>query len=383
MMKVRLFFMLVLFCGCAFIAFSQSQTSDHIVISAIHDSDGNAISVIPVDGSTCMLTFSLVGGQDNAERLYTAYNLDVRLPYGMEVCHENGVPLVSLPDDFSLYASGIGSLSHSLSASVLSNGNVRIACFSGRNANLTKTAGDMFQMPVRIASPYVCPGTHEICITGQNLTVKENAQKFVPADRSETIAIAEGEAGLKLVISAETCFSTCVLPFDANVPEGVKAFSCSEYSGETVYLHKVTDLQAFTPYILYAPLGYSGTLTGTLSAEAYRQKVTDGIVRAGYLSGAVTPQTITAGFVLQQLEQGLKFYFTDGESFLIPSGKCWLELTKSNARALSFQMVDTEAGVAGPFAAEEADDVLYDLSGRRIKRAWRGVYIQNNRKVIK
>ena len=381
-MKLKLLFLMVVLCGCTLSAFSQSQTSDQIVVSAVQDSEGNSVSAIPVDGSVCTLSFSLVGGQDDANRLYTAYNLDVQLPLGMEVCHEEGVPMVGLPSDFSLYAAGISSLTHSLSATVLGDGKVRIACFSGRNANFSKTSGALFQMMVRISSPYASPGTHQIHLTGQNLTVKENAQKFVPSDRTETITIAEGETSVQLVIPAETGYSTCVLPFDAPLPDGVKAFSCNSHADETVYLERVTSLQAYTPYILYAATGYSGKLSGTLSATAYASSVTDGIVRNGYLCGAISPQTITSGFVLQHLEEGLKFYFTAGETFLIPSGKCWLELSKSNARALTFKITDPETGLTLPVAVGKDAD-FYDLSGRRIENPAKGVYIQKNRKFIK
>ena len=369
-------------CCCTFMVKGQS-TTDYISLSAMLDKEGNACQVIPVDGSNCTLIFSLVGGQDETSRVYTAYNLDVQLPYGMEVCLEEGVPSVSLPDDFSLYASGISSLSHTLSSALLGSGKVRIACFSGRNANFTKTSGTLFQMQVRITSPYVCPGAHDIIITGQNLTVRENAQKYIPADRSESVSIAEGEASLQLVIPAETCYSTCVLPFDAPIPDGVKAFTCSSHSGETVYLQRASSLQAYTPYILYAPTGYTGTLSGSLSAAAYQAAVTDGMVRSGYLCGAVSPQTITTGFVLQQLEEGLKFYFTAGETFLIPSGKCWLEISKSNARALSFQVVDSETGIPSRVEDTDKQTLLYDLSGRKSHFPLKGIYIQKNRKFVK
>lgn len=246
-MKLKLLFLMAVICGYTLPIFSQSQTADHIVVSAVLDSEGNSVSAIPVDGSVCTLSFSLVGGQDDANRLYTAYNLDVQLPLGMEVCHEEGVPMVGLPSDFSLYAAGISSLTHSLSATVLGDGKVRIACFSGRNANFSKTSGALFQMMVRISSPYASPGTHQIHLTGQNLTVKENAQKYVPSDRTETITIAEGETSVQLVIPAETGYSTCVLPFDSPLPSGVKAFSCNSHADETVYLERVTSLRAYTP----------------------------------------------------------------------------------------------------------------------------------------
>ena len=363
---------------------SQSQqTADYITMSAVQDMEGNLLSMVPVDGSNCILTFSLVGNQDDSDRRYTAYNLDVELPFGMEVCYQDGSPLITMPNDFSIYASGIGTLSHTVSGSILSNGHVRVACFSGRNANLTKATGDLFQMVVRISSPFVCPGEQQIGIIGQNLTTQANAQKYEPTDRRESITLAEGKVSVSLAIPAEVGYSTCVLPFDASIPEGLKAFGCSEVSGETLYLQSVTALQAYTPYILYAKTGYSGTLSGEITASQYHQHVTDGMVRSGYLCGAIKPQTVTTGFVLQQLDAGLKFYFTAGEEFLIPSGKCWLEVSENQTRVLSFRVKDNETFIDRPHAGSNSDAPIFDLTGRRVVHSFSGIYIQGNHKHIK
>lgn len=382
--KFRYIALFMLLAGLATGIHAQSShTADYISLSAVQDAEGNSLSAIPVDGSSCNLIFSLVGDRDDASRRYTAYNLDIELPFGLEVCHQDGSPLIALPNDFSIYATGISGLSHSVSASILSNGHVRVACFSGRNAHFAKTTGILFQMPVRVSSPFVCPGTQQIRISGQNLTVQENAKKYIPADRSESISLAEGEVSVNLAIPAEVGYSTCVFPFDATVPEGLKAFCCNETAGETLYLQHVVKLKAYTPYILYAKMGYSGTLSGSISTVSYRQNVANGKVRSGYLCGAVTPQAITTGFVLQSLDAGVKFYFTAGESFLIPSGKCWLEIAESQARALSFQIKNNETQINTPHSDLETKAPLFDLRGRRVSHPLPGIYIQGNRKLLK
>lgn len=382
--KFRYIALFMLLAGLATGMYAQSShTADYISLSAVQDAEGNSLSAIPVDGSSCNLIFSLVGDRDDASRRYTAYNLDIELPFGLEVCHQDGTPLIALPNDFSIYATGISALSHSVSASILSNGHVRVACFSGRNAHFAKSTGILFQMPVRVSSPFVCPGTQQVRISGQNLTVQENAKKYIPVDRSEFISIAEGEVRVNLAIPAEVGYSTCVLPFDATVPEGLMAFSCSNLEKGNIILEPEPLLRAYNPYILYANRGFSGILSGAISVAKYQQSVNNGKVRSGYLCGAVNPQTITTGFVLQSLDAGVKFYFTAGESFLIPSGKCWLEIAENQARFLSFQVRDNETLINTPHSNLDTKVPLFDLIGRRASHPLSGIYIQGNRKLVK
>ena len=382
--KFRYIALFMLLAGLATGIHAQSShTADYITLSAVLDAEGNLLSAIPVDGSSCNLIFSLVGDRDDANRRYTAYNLDIELPFGLEVCHQDGSPLIALPNDFSIYATGVSTLSHSVSASILSNGHVRVACFSGRNAHFAKSTGILFQMPVRVSSPFVCPGTQQVRISGQNLTVQENAKKYIPVDRSEFISIAEGEVRVNLAIPAEVGYSTCVLPFDATVPEGLMAFSCSNLEKGNIILEPEPLLRAYNPYILYANRGFSGILSGAISVAKYQQSVNNGKVRSGYLCGAVNPQTITTGFVLQSLDAGVKFYFTAGESFLIPSGKCWLEIAESQARFLSFQVRDNETLINTPHSNLDTKVPLFDLIGRRASHPLSGIYIQGNRKLVK
>ncbi len=59
-------------------------------------------------------------------------------------------------------------------------------------------------------------------------------------------------------------FATLILPFDADVPSGVEAYTISGVTGKQVNLSQVTTLKANTPYILYNGESTSN-LKGTLS----------------------------------------------------------------------------------------------------------------------
>ena len=67
-----------------------------------------------------------------------------------------------------------------------------------------------------------------------------------------------------------------------------------------VVLSEVTQLAAYTPYILYSASGYTGTLKGAVDASQYGEVVSDGLLR-----GAIAPQKRKDGYVLQDFGKGI------------------------------------------------------------------------------
>jgi hypothetical protein len=139
-------------------------------------------------------------------------------------------------------------------------------------------------------------------------------------------------------------------------------------------------MQAFTPYIVYAPNGFDGTLTGTVDAERYQETVTN-----GYLSGTVVKTEITGdagNYVLQNQGEGPMFYRVGDTSFAIPAGKCWLTLPASLQGVAAFQLHRPTGIETIPVSSLDAN-IIYDLSGRRIAQPAKGVYIVGGKKVVK
>ncbi len=125
-------------------------------------------------------------------------------------------------------------------------------------------------------------------------------------------ATVQGQAGLNI-----DSWATGVFTFSTALPEGLQAFSCDEVVGDYLILEKVEAIEANTPYILFAEAegGYKGTLSGIV-VETEEEIVTDCL-----LSGALTEQTITSGYVLQKQGEVCQFYLVNSD-ITIPSGKC-------------------------------------------------------------
>lgn len=315
---------------------------------------------------------------ENATMNYVAYQMDIVLPDGVELAYYDGEPDIYI-DDVTLYPNKRGTPYHSLAVKV-NKGFISVMCYDGSgNRPFSGTSGELFLVGV-VASPYVKPG--DIKVELRNVTFSDVDLNGPTYDSFEpsTVGTASNTSTLTLKVSASNKFSTAILPFDAELPVGLEAYSCESTNGENLVLSNQTSMKAFTPYILYAPNGYEGTLSGTVDAEKYAKQVTE-----GYLTGTVVAHEVTGGeghYVLQNQGEGPMFYRVGDTYFGIPAGKCWLTLPASAQGVASFQLHRPTGIETIPVSTLDAN-AIYDLSGRRIAHPSKGVYIVGGKKVVK
>lgn len=311
---------------------------------------------------------------------YTAYGVDIQLPVGLDVAQEGGVPGVFMAEN-EMYPKSWNKYSHSVSASFPNskdNSHIRVACLSTSNALLASTSGTLFR--VYVTRTYK-EGTWPLgFINLYAVELNKVGQPYEAPDKETIVLVHSGETTLSLNVSAANHWSTCILPFTAAVPEGVKAYTVSSYDTENLNLKEEKTMEAYTPYILYSENGYQGTLSGTVDASGYPEKgYTDGSV----LKGAIVAQTVKNGYVMQKQDGEVMFYkIKEGDSFSVPAGKCWLELPESSAKALSFTFED-ETGIDTVRPAVKTSDI-YLIDGRRVSEPQPGkLYIKGGAKYVK
>ena len=346
-------------------------TNDHITV--------NDVTLVPGSTDTYQVEISLVGSQ-----IYTAYQMDILFPPGVDVVVDEDGPYVVLWDgDGCIYPYVRKKLVHSLSSSygVVSNKLLRISCSDDMNRVLTATSGKLLYFLVK-ASPYLKPGDVVLKVTNLDFITKEKSQKYSCKDQTLTLH-AKAESTATLSVNGSSHYGTCVLPFAVSpLPDGVKAYSAKgiDDTGQLVVLDEVTQLAAYTPYILYSTSGYTGSLKGTVDASQYGEVVRDGLLR-----GAIAPQKRKDGYVLQDLGEGAKFYAMDGVEFLIPEGKCWLEMPKAQASAPQYGIqIGTTTAITAPTTSASAHGKIYTLDGKQVKTMQPGgIYVVNGKKVLK
>lgn len=348
-------------------------TNDYITV--------NDVTLVPGSADTYQVEISLVGSQ-----IYTAYQMDILFPPGVDVVVDEDGPYVDLWDgDGCIYPHVRKKLVHSLSPSygVISDKLLRISCSDDMNRVLTATSGKLLYFLVKV-SPYLKPGDVVLKVTNLDfITItKENSQKYSCKDQTLTLH-AKAESTVNLSVSGSSHYGTCVLPFAVSpLPDGVKAYSAKglDDTGQLVVLDEVTQLAAYKPYILYSESGYTGSLSGTVDANKYGEVVSDGLLR-----GAIALQKRTDGYVLQDFGEGAKFYAMDGVEFLIPEGKCWLEMPAAQASAPQYGIqIGATTGITAPTTPASAHGKIYTLDGKEVKTMQPGgIYVVNGKKVLK
>ena len=391
--RILLFLVFVCIASGAFAdnTYHQKETDDYVTL-------GN-LTVEPGKDEVYQLTVNLNGTQ-----IYTAFEMDIKLPSGLEpvmVKDSKGVmrPKVWLwmgeNTVFSLIEGpGYNIPSHTLIASYGAVGKniLRMSCYSGTVENFTATSGTLVTIYCK-ASPYLKPGKNDVRITECHFTANEKVtvdgketthiQQYNCKDRTETIkALAHSTATIS--VSATNKWGSCVVPFDIPVlPSGLEAYTVTDRESGVAYLKPQSSILAYTPVLLYSENGYSGTFSGDVDETKYKE-----VAQQDIIYGAIVPQTKNDGFVLQNLGDGVKLYAMSGQTFEIPAGKCWVKPTIYNgAKYMEMVIDDGTTGIGNAECSNGAaqhEPVFYSLDGKRVENPLPGnIYIVDGQKVLK
>ena len=332
-------------------------------------------------------------------RTYCAYNLDIYFPEGIDVASttngENVTYRVTmLKSNTAVYPYTttyeyddedneieVKTYSHRVVCNMPQAHHLRIGCYSDSNQEFVKTSGVLFRVFVSLDLAASFSPKPLVTISGVALTQKENAAQFDPADyscRPFTTGIP-ADRTLPINISGTNKVGTLILPFDAEIPQGIKAYTCTGAENETLTLQSANTFAACTPYIVYAENGYSGTISGTVDlTETY--PATD-VFTEGNLTGVLSTTVVNTGYILQNQGEGPMFYDAEGSSFSLPAGRCYFT-PSTGGEVKAYRVIgDEAAGIQAP-AAHRAAATYFDLSGRRVIHPTKGIYIQGEQKIL-
>lgn len=173
-------------------------------------------------------------------------------------------------------------------------------------------------------------------------------------------------------------YGTLYTPAALTIPEGVKAYAAviNEATGEADLTEVTGTVAAGTGLVLegegnhnFAVAAEEGTapeandLTGSVATTDYASDGSDIFILA-------MPEGKEAGF-----------YLMNNDDRIIKGGKAFLRKSGAQANAYIFNFGGT-TGIGSVEQQENGKDVIYDLSGRRVTKAQRGLYIVNGRKVL-
>lgn len=177
-------------------------------------------------------------------------------------------------------------------------------------------------------------------------------------------------------------WATLILPFDATLPEGVKAYSCGETDGENLTLVETESIEANTPYLVSGKKG-SYNFSGYSLAE--KDSYTVGLFTGTYVEYQTTAGSNT--YVLQNGEEGVAFYRV-GESAqpIVKAYRCYMTyVPEEGENAAPMFSLGRGEGTTSIDNAQLTNDkvVIYDLMGRKVTTMMKGgMYIVNGKKVV-
>ena len=193
--------------------------------------------------------------------------------------------------------------------------------------------------------------------------------------------------------------TTLCLPLAATIPTGVKAYKLT-YSEDKLHATPIEGetISANTPVLINAPQRkYSFTLSGDYnynidnngqSGSSQIQWFVDIPAAAdNLLIGVYQPHFVPNGsYVLQVGRQGLGFYQVNVNNYAINAFRCYLTLPVAapEAHALTIVYPDDETtGIADVRGQkEDVRSDIFNLSGQRVGKDYKGVVIKNGRKMI-
>ena len=177
-------------------------------------------------------------------------------------------------------------------------------------------------------------------------------------------------------------WSTLILPFNAELPEGVEAYTCAGViDGVLKFNEPTTIVVANTPYLVGGNAGkYDFSGYGLADKDSY----TDGLFTGTYVD--YQTESNKGIYVLQNHDNVVAFYLV-GESAQprVRANRCYITYDSgtSEARMLRFGFDGETTGIDNIQSVDNSGIVIYDTMGRKVTSMKKGnLYIMNGRKVV-
>ena len=217
-----------------------------------------------------------------------------------------------------------------------------------------------------------------------------NLENFISLSKQYGYAVS-------LTYNISTDYGTIYLPFGTTRPNGLEIYECTGVNKDGVLL-LTKGSNKWETYNFGCNIAYIVEVTDqdvkkeTFQFISYLEESDTQVTGKNNTNGVGplkgTHKAISApigSYVLQDQTYGLGFYLVGEESKTkVPASKCYLDLSGEYAQGLQFLRFPdgTLTAIDAIDNAKPANDATYDLSGRRVGKAVKGIYITGGRKVL-
>ena len=237
---------------------------------------------------------------------------------------------------------------------------------------LEKTGTTNYYLNSRINDAFISQyPTDKFYDTGWNSMNRSCYYQFEEVEYPNTITFHDAQN-----INGVSHIATFSAPFATIIPAGVKAYYVSAKGAEaTMTAIDAQAIPANQGVILTSESGEAATMVPAASETA--ATITGN--QLGNSAGNTRSLTAGEGYILGNGSEGTAFYPCNAGS--LPINKAYL-LGNGEGSAIVMNFGNAVTGINTIAAPASAKAPIFDLSGRRVVKATKGLYIQNGKKVI-
>ena len=269
------------------------------------------------------------------------------------------------------------------------DGNERYVCtgvpYGGNTSQLRTTTNAEDALVVEVIAT-ATDGIHNLYNTEAKNYIGGQDAGFFTVNSHTTFRLQEAQKAEVTLKFSSVGWATLILPFDAELPEGLIAYSCgdADETDGTLDLEEAESLKANTPYLMNS---YSKGFTFSGYGLADKDSYTDGLFTGTYVNYETTNNGKT--YVLQNINGEVAFYLVGEKAQpTVKPNRIYMTYESTNGAAaprFSFGRGEGTTSVDNmePTANSQQPIVVYDLMGRKVTTMEKGgMYIVNGKKVV-
>jgi hypothetical protein len=186
-------------------------------------------------------------------------------------------------------------------------------------------------------------------------------------------------------------YATLCLAYNAEIPQDVEVYVAEKVDGDCLKMKKVEGvLPAMTGVIVKANEG----TYAFIQSEDTPAEIGENLLVGSVVNTMITAEDNTSYYILAAPDDNVGMYpveLADG-AFVCKANKAYLPISSAHARiyfdfGTETGILETENGTKGRrpqgLKSNVKTENCYDLSGRRVQNAQKGIFIVNGKKVVK
>ena len=258
------------------------------------------------------------------------------------------------------------------------DGEVRYMCTGkvyGGNDNQIRTTTNADEAMLVTVVPTATAGVYNLFNVAANSNIgSQDIGVFTVGSHNDFNIVETTKPSITINTSAAG-WGTVMLPFAQALPSGVKAYSCAEVEGTTLTMVEVDALEANKPYIIEG--AWNETVTG--DAQGTALECIDGL-----LTGVYADTDAPVGTYVLQNPGTVAFYVVVGEKQpTVKANHAYLKVSVPEVKAYFLGgNADGIRSIDNGQLTMDNEGAIYNLSGQRVAKTTKGVYVVNGKKVI-